>query len=383
MKKLVMVITLSALWAQIFCQVLFNNSELPYSINESGNAPKSSAILDIQSESKGILIPRMTTNSRVSIDNPDIGLLVYDTNFGEIFHWNNGIWNRLNDNRISMIKDFDEDTYIDVESNQDEDQIRFIINSEDQFRIDYNPQFDNTRFQTNSNFGNLFLGYNAGLNYNRAQSNVLGQNVHIGSSAGKNSQANSYGNVFVGYNAGEANTTGNSNVFIGNRAGQKSNGETNNNTFIGYYSGFNNLSGSKNSYVGTFSGSSNTEGADNTFFGYSAGSQNNGSNNVMIGLGAGETNNGNNNIFIGVRAASNETGSNKLFIENSNSQTPLIYGEFDNDKIQINGSFHVTDFAKLEPRSDSPTSPEVGTIYYDIDDNKVKVWTGNSWENLN
>ena len=40
-----------------------------------------------------------------------------------------------------------------------------------------------------------------------------------------------------------------------------------------------------------------------------------------------------------------------ISIENSNSNTPLIYGEFDNDKIQINGSLHVTDFTKLQPRS--------------------------------
>ena len=34
-----------------------------------------------------------------------------------------------------------------------------------------------------------------------------------------------------------------------------------------------------------------------------------------------------------------ETGSNKLYIENSNSTTPLIYGDFDYDKVGINADF--------------------------------------------
>jgi hypothetical protein len=45
---------------------------------------------------------------------------------------------------------------------------------------------------------------------------------------------------------------------------------------------------------------------------------------------------GSNNIFIGRQAGYNETGSNKLYIENSNSATPLIYGDFLTDRVGIN-----------------------------------------------
>ena len=31
----------------------------------------------------------------------------------------------------------------------------------------------------------------------------------------------------------------------------------------------------------------------------------------------------------------------------------------------------------------SPSATNTGTIFYDSDDNKVKVWTGAAWENLN
>jgi len=44
---------------------------------------------------------------------------------------------------------------------------------------------------------------------------------------------------------------------------------------------------------------------------------------------------------------------------------------------------HINDFMKLEPRSTAPPSPTKGTIYYDDTDDKLKVYTGSSWENLN
>jgi hypothetical protein len=45
-------------------------------------------------------------------------------------------------------------------------------------------------------------------------------------------------------------------------------------------------------------------------------------------------------------------------------------------------SFAVIDMLHLTPMPDATTT-NTGTIYYDSDDNKVKVWTGATWENLN
>ena len=62
------------------------------------------------------------------------------------------------------------------------------------------------------------------------------------------------------------------------------------------------------------------------------------SGNVFLGYQAGyRTANGSNtNVFLGYQAGYWETGANKLYIENSNSSSPLIYGEFDNEILAFN-----------------------------------------------
>ena len=115
------------------------------------------------------------------------------------------------------------------------------------------------------------------------------------------------------------------NLFFGNNNGQ--------------YTNF----GAYNTFVGNGSGQDNTNGSGNSFFGLSSGHDNTtGSNNTFIGRQAGYSNaTGSDNVFIGYNAAYNETGSEKLYIDNSNSSSPLIYGEFDNDLLRINGTLDV------------------------------------------
>jgi hypothetical protein len=48
----------------------------------------------------------------------------------------------------------------------------------------------------------------------------------------------------------------------------------------------------------------------------------------MVGSGSGSSNIGSSNVFIGNQAGSAEAGSNKLYIDNSNTTSPLIYGDF-------------------------------------------------------
>jgi hypothetical protein len=47
-------------------------------------------------------------------------------------------------------------------------------------------------------------------------------------------------------------------------------------------------------------------------------------------------------FFIGFEAGFNETGSGKLYIDNSNTTTPLIYGDFSADALTVNGSLTAT-----------------------------------------
>jgi len=98
-------------------------------------------------------------------------------------------------------------------------------------------------------------------------------------------------------------------------------------------------SGTSNTAIGMNSGNAITSGSGNTLLGYqSAYSSTTGANNVIIGSRAGFSSTGSSNIFLGYNAGYNETGSNKLYIENSNSTSPLIYGDFVDDYVQINNS---------------------------------------------
>lgn len=59
-------------------------------INNDGSAPDASAMLDVKSEAKGMLIPRMTSSQRSAITSPANGLLIYQTNTPIGFYYYNG-----------------------------------------------------------------------------------------------------------------------------------------------------------------------------------------------------------------------------------------------------------------------------------------------------
>lgn len=62
------------------------------SINNSGSLPDSSAILDVSSTDKGVLIPRMTESQRDSISSPALGLLIFNTTTNCINLWEGASW---------------------------------------------------------------------------------------------------------------------------------------------------------------------------------------------------------------------------------------------------------------------------------------------------
>ena len=249
-----------------------------------------------------------------------------------------------------------------------------------------------------SSAGNVAVGSDA-LRNGRGQSH---NNVTIGNSAMKEFSKGSdnvvigafaaemadtlHGAVLIGHRAGYSLEVDDFNIFIGNQSGSNttSGGA---NTFLGANTGLENVSGGNNVFVGLNAGAKNVEGNFNVYLGDGAGLANLGSSNVLLGQLAGvkddfSSTNFSGNIFIGYEAGRNEESSNKLYIENSSSTEPLIYGEFDNDNVQVNGALNIRDFARMIPGS-APMMPEKGTIYYDDSDDKVKVWTGMAWENLN
>jgi hypothetical protein len=59
-------------------------------INTDGSTADSSAILDVKSTNKGVLIPRVTLNQKNAIASPATGLLVFQTNSTKGFYFYNG-----------------------------------------------------------------------------------------------------------------------------------------------------------------------------------------------------------------------------------------------------------------------------------------------------
>ena len=87
--------------------------------------------------------------------------------------------------------------------------------------------------------------------------------------------------------------------------------------------------------------------------------------NTALGRNAGHYNvTGSGNVFIGYKAGRSETGSNKLYIDNSDTTSPLIKGDFANNTVTINGDLTTTGTVT----SNSMTSLD-GTKMVSIDDN--------------
>ena len=64
-------------------------------INSDGSNPDASAMLDVSSTSKGLLIPRMTESEREAISSPATGLLVYDLTETILYYYTGSDWQRM------------------------------------------------------------------------------------------------------------------------------------------------------------------------------------------------------------------------------------------------------------------------------------------------
>jgi hypothetical protein len=77
----------SLIIALFFSAVSFSQS---LSINTTGSIADTTAILDVSSTAKGLLIPRMTATQKTGIVTPATGLLVYQTDGQAGFYYFNG-----------------------------------------------------------------------------------------------------------------------------------------------------------------------------------------------------------------------------------------------------------------------------------------------------
>jgi trimeric autotransporter adhesin len=247
------------------------------SINTDGSTAHNSAMLDIKSTSKGLLIPRLTTVQKLAIATPAEGLKVYDTNTKTFWFYNGTAWTEM---AVTSTTSF-----WNAAGNTGTNPATNFIGTADA---------NDLVFRTN-NMQRMTLRQNGTINLNAVDSNmIIGDsagavntgtfNHFIGYHAGKKNTTG-YFNYFSGFNAGGSNTTGIVNHFEGLSAGFL-NTAGSDNYFSGVNAGYSN-NGDQNYFSGNFAGAGNTTGSRNHFSGYAAGYYNTkGNNNTAIGYGA-------------------------------------------------------------------------------------------------
>jgi trimeric autotransporter adhesin len=233
-------------------------------INADGSKPNQNAMLDIKSSTKGLLIPRMTTDARLRIE-PTQGLMVYDVNTNSFWYNNGKNWLSLASSAEAMAVD-PSAAWIVTGNAGTVDGVNFIGTT------------DNAAFN---------------VRVNNLRSGRIDPSLE---------------NTFWGYKAGNAAPTGKHNTGIGASAllGTTSGFD---NTAVGSYAMFNNTVGFSNTALGRLALQGNTNGNYNVAIGQAALSSNTtGSENVAVGTGA--------LIANGTYRANTAVGTNALFFVN-------------------------------------------------------------------
>jgi len=262
--------SLVALGILILMPVLSTFAQM--AINTTGSQPDNSAMLDIQSSLKGLLIPRMTTSQRTSISNAAEGLLVYDTDIGAFYFYHSNSWVILLSSTGGWSLAGNSLTGTELFGSTNNQPVKFYSNNLERMRI--------------TETGNVGIGIttpstllDVAGSMNLATDNSYGiggypvistkgtANTLIGIGAGK-VNTGSY-NTAVGYGTLYSNTSGTYNVAIGPNALYK-NMIGSYNIATGYYSLYYNISGVDNTAIGLWTLTTNTTGNNNTAIGYSA-----------------------------------------------------------------------------------------------------------------
>jgi len=271
-------------------------------INNDGSTPDASAILDIKSSDKGLLIPRIALtgrNDNTTIPGAVGGLLVINT--ASVSDVTPGLYLRRGTLWERMAIGGNTCEAWSTTGNSGTSVTSNFIGTIDSVSL---------RFRV--------FGKPAGF-IQRTDDLAVGSNTFFGLEAGLNTiLVTGYANSFFGDDAGRTNTNGSYNSFLGSNAGFTNNGDGN--SFFGYNSGYFTSSGSYNSFFGNYSGQSNTGGSYNVFIGDNSGGANiSGSYNSFFGESTGRFSNssGSGNTLLGSGADVN--------FENLQNATALGY----------------------------------------------------------
>jgi len=245
--------------------IALNATAQSVSINTDGSTADNSAILDVKSTDKGVLIPRMTEAQRNLIATPATGLLIYQTDGTSGFYFYNGTaWTSLSAGGSSgwnLTGNAGTDANINFIGTTDNTGLTFRTNNSSHWQLTPrgrfsiangnrnifisggNETFTNTGFLSQQATNNTVIGLNALTSLTNGQSNTaLGFNSLLSTTSGRSNTAIGSGglsgnttgndNTAIGRNALTTNTTGNFNTAIGNSANVSS-GDLTNATAIG------------------------------------------------------------------------------------------------------------------------------------------------------
>jgi hypothetical protein len=286
-------------------------------INTDESDADPSAMLDVKSTDKGILIPRMTMTQRTAISSPATGLIIYQSDNNPGFYFYNGTnWVQIVDETTGVTKIND---LLDARSDVSGSSIFLGIGAGD------------------NDDGN---NHNTGFGYQALKSNISGHNntgngdfvLYLNTTGSSNTANGSYtlyhnktgySNVAIGASALYSNIDRSNLVAIGDSAlyhngeGASGSDDATANTAIGSKALYSNTTGWWNSAFGSFSLYSNTIGDNNTATGFEALSANKiGYGNTACGsLSLLENTDGNCNTALGGEALySNINGSSNVAI---------------------------------------------------------------------
>ena len=343
--------------------------------DDDAYTPDESAMLDVMSTDKGMLVPRMTTDERLAIGFPATGLLVYDTDFNNFFYYNGITWlsfpqigssgiggplfhviNSYGDTIFAVYDDGVQiiipegvkgkvggfavsgrspsktapDNYMVITP----DSARFYINDTVSAKGKVGGFAVSGRSPSKGTANDIFF---ATVDSTRIYVDETGAKGKVGGfavsgrSPSKSTTSSflnlSSQNYFIGRYSGINNTTGVFNFFAGDSSGY-SNTVGSKNIFLGYASGYNNVGddgpdkGNHNIFIGYKAGYSNDMGFNNIFLGYQSGYKNLGGNveegsfNTFIGFESGFENQiGGSNTFLGYQAGhKNYQGNHNTYL---------------------------------------------------------------------
>ncbi len=320
--------------------VLFSIVMIAQSVGINNSTPHASAILDVKSFTKGVLLPRTSTTSRTAIVNPAKGLILYDTTTSGFWFHNGTAWVQLssNSNGWNLTGNAGTNPSSNFIGTTDNQPLRFRVNN-------------TWAGEMHPTSGNVFLGLNAGKsNTTGTKNTAIGKDALLNNTTGYGNTANGfealysnttgYNNTAYGFNALYFNTTGFSNTAIGWALIRNTTG--NFNTANGQGALFNNTTASGNTAIGndalssqSFSNGGTSWTSGNTAVGYEALYANqptstaNGINNTAVGTLALTANTtGYDNTGMGTTALySNTTG----YENTATGRQSLFYNTIGND----------------------------------------------------